>query len=126
METISSYFVVLVIFQWKAIEICFCRHCLMESGIKHTYLRYIWHKLGAYTDTDQVSRIVKWCKVIALCDRSFYFRCYNYRFCKLFSAVNNTMSDCSDFVKALNNTCICICQRAQAAGLFALSRAIFP
>ena len=42
---------------------------------------------------------------------AFTSGCYNYRFCKLFSAVNNTMSDCSDFVKALNNTCICICQR---------------
>ena len=65
-ETISSYFVFLVVFDRKSVQICFCRHCLMESCIKYANLRYAWHKLGADTDTDQVCRVVKWCKVVAL------------------------------------------------------------
>ena len=108
METVSSYPVVLVVFNWKSVQISFCRHCLMESSIKYTYLRYIWHKLGAYTDTNQVSRIVKWCKVIAL------FYCFDHLICndcrrsKFLAAMYDTMTNCINLCKTLDRTCFLI------------------
>ena len=45
METISSDLVVFVIVKRQTIEICFRRHCLMESSIKYANLRYARHKL---------------------------------------------------------------------------------
>ena len=68
MEAISSYFVLFIVFVWKTIKECFLWHCLMECCIKYTYHRYVWHQFFTCIDTDQVCRVVKWCKVIALFD----------------------------------------------------------
>ena len=113
METISSYFVVLVIFDRKTIEICFCRHCLMESCIEYCYLRYTRHKLGAYTDTDQVCRVMKWCKVIAFFYCCDYFICDHYRFGKFLTTMYNTMSNSIYFFQASDCACFIICEGIQ-------------
>ena len=112
-ETISSYFVVLVIFQWKAIEICFCRHRLMESGIKYTNLRYSWHKLRAYTDTDQVCRVMKRCKIVALFYCCNHFICDYYRFGKFLTTMYNTVSNSVYFFQASDSACFVICKGIQ-------------
>ncbi len=57
METVSSYFVFLVVIQRQTIEVSFRRHGLMESGIENSYLRNAGHQLGADIDTDQVCRL---------------------------------------------------------------------
>ena len=112
-ETVSSYFVVFIVFQWQTIQICFCRHGLMESGIKYCYLRYTWHQFAAYTDTDQVCRVVQRCQIVALFYGLDYFVCDNYGRRKFFSAVYDTVSDCIYFFQACDCTCFIIGQGIQ-------------
>ena len=42
-EAVSSYFVFLIIFMRQTVKVCFLRHCLMESSIKYTNHRHVWH-----------------------------------------------------------------------------------
>ena len=112
-ETVSSYFIFLVEVKRKSVEICFSRHCLMESGIKYAYLRYAWHKLCTYTDTNEVSRVVERCKVIAL------FYCFDHLVCdhcgrsKFLASVYDTMSDRINLFKASDRTCLIVCKSIQ-------------
>ena len=113
METISSYFVFFVVFDRKSVQICFCRHCLMESCIKYTNLRYTWHKLRADINTDQVCRVMKWCKIVTLFYCCNHFICDHCRSCKFFSTMYDTMSDCIYFFQALDSACFFVCKSIQ-------------
>ena len=113
METVSSYFIVFVVFNRKSVQICFSRHCLMESGIKYTNLRYTWHKFCTNINTDQVCRVMQRRKIIALfycCDHFISDQC---RAGKFLAAVYNTMSDCIYFFQTLDSTCFVICESIQ-------------
>ena len=69
----------------------------MESCIKYTNLRYTRHQFGADINTDQVCRIVKRCKIVALFYCCDHFICDHCRSCKFFSTMYDTMSDCIYF-----------------------------
>ena len=67
-ETVSSDLVFLIILMRQTVKICLLRHCLMKSGIEYANHRHVRHQFLAGIDTDQVCRVVKRCKIVALFD----------------------------------------------------------
>ena len=85
----------------------------MESCIKYTNLRYTRHQFGAYIDTNQVCRVVKRSKVVALFYCCDHFICDYGRSCEFLTAMYDTVSDCIYFFKALDCACFIICKSVQ-------------
>ena len=112
-ETVSSYFVFLVILIGKAVKVCLLRHCLMESGIEYSNHRYVRHKLLACTDTDQVSRVVKRSKIVTLLDCLDGLICDKCGGGELLTAMYDTMSNCAYLCKALDNACLSVCKSVE-------------
>ena len=88
-----------LVFQWQTIQICFCRHGLMESGIKYCYLRYTWHQFAAYTDTDQVCRLCRGARSLHSSTAWITSSVITTEDANFFSAVYDTMSDCIYFFR---------------------------
>ena len=109
-ETISSYFVLFIIFIWKTIHISLFGHGLMECSIKNSYHRSARHQSLTCIVTNQVCRIVQRCKIITFLNRSNYFFIDHCRRGKFFTTMYHTMSNSTDFLKTLNNTCLFISQ----------------
>ena len=107
-ETVSSYFIFLVEVKRKSVEISLSRHCLMESGIKYCYLWYTWHKVCTYADTDQVCRVVKRCKIVALFYGFDHLICDHCGGSEFLTAVYDTVSDRVNFFQASDCACLVI------------------
>ena len=82
----------------------------MECGIKYCHHRSARHQFLACTDSDQVSRVMKRCQIVALFNRLQHLICDHYRACKLFSAMYHAVSYRADFIKALYYASISVCQ----------------
>ena len=74
----------------------------MECCIKYCNHRNTGHNLLTSSDTDKVCRVVKRCKIANFLDSLNNFIVNNNGFSELLSAVNNTMSYCSDLIKRHN------------------------
>ena len=85
----------------------------MESGIEYTNLRYIRHKLSTYADTDQVCRVVKRSKVVALFYSLDHLICDDSGGSEFLTAVYDTVTDCVNLIKALDCACLVICKSFQ-------------
>ena len=103
METIASYFILLIVFIGKAVQICLLRHGLMESSIKNSCHGSIGHQLLAGTDTNQICRVVKRSQVIALLDGLHGLIGQKGRGRELLAAMYDTVSNGTNLIQALNN-----------------------
>ena len=109
-EAVSSYFVLLIVLVRKTVKISLLRHCLMESGIEYSYHRYVRHKLLASADTDQVCRVVKRCKIVALFDCLHSLICDHCGRSKLLTAVYDTVTNSANLCKACDNAALLVCE----------------
>ena len=66
MEAVASHFIILIILIRKSVHISLFWHCLVESCVKYTYHRSVRHQFLACCNTDQICRIVKRRKLVAL------------------------------------------------------------
>ena len=57
-ESVSSYFIFLIIFIWKSVQECLSWHCLMERRVEHSYLRQSRHEFRNSIDAFQVGGVV--------------------------------------------------------------------
>ena len=98
-EAVAAYAVFLVKFVRQRIHISVLRHCLVESRIEYSDLRYIGENLFYGIDTFEVGRVVKRCNIYAFDDFLFYRFVDEYRLVEFFSAVYDTMAYGIDFLE---------------------------
>lgn len=96
-EAVTAYAVFLVKFVRQRVHVGVLRHCLVESRIEYSDLRYIGEDLFYGIDTFEVSRIVKRCNIDAFDDFLFYGFVDKYRLVEFLSAVYDAMTYGVDF-----------------------------
>ena len=82
----------------------------MECGIEYSHHRHAGHYLLAGSDTDQICRIVKRCKVIALRNCLQYTVINHNRSLEFFSAMYDSVTYCINFLQRCDHALCRICQ----------------
>ena len=110
-EAVAANLILLVVLVGQCVEISLLRHAHAESRIKHSDIRLSGHSGLAGFNTHEVCRIVKGGQIEAVRNRLLDVLINQNGRTVIRSAVNHTMTDCGNLIRALDDTVRRIDQR---------------
>ena len=113
METVLAGCILFVPFVWNCIHEVFSRHCLVPCCIHNCCMRNIRHNLLCSFDTHDVCRHVERSKIYYFLESCKNFWSYENRLCELFSTMENTVTNGSDFAEVRDNACFLVCDHLE-------------
>jgi len=92
MESVSSDFILFVIFHGQRVEIMFRRHALIECRIKDSHLWNFGKQFLARKDGLQICRIMQWSQIRTFRDFSDNIICDDDGVLEIFPSMDDSMS----------------------------------
>ena len=102
METVAAHVILLVELVGHGVEVSIRRHGAVEGIVEHCHLRHVGHQGIHGTDTAQVAGIVDGSKVDEALNALLHLGSDDAALLEEVATLHDAVTDCVDFVKALD------------------------